>query len=136
MYKNFDKYILRTPILPVNFFLKLTKDKEIADEDLKTIFYNPLINEAIYLASPVLYQEIKKWGENKSIDDKDKIKISFIKYLSRMSSRPTPFGLFSGCSLGKFHVKNKIERINSLNRRYTRLDMDLTGILVKHIEVI
>ena len=132
MYRNFNKYILRTPTLSVDFFLKLTGGKEVLDEDLRETFSDPLIKEAIYLASPVLYQEIKKWAENKNIDDK--IKTSFIKYLSRMSSRPTPFGLFSGCSLGVFGTDNRIERINSLNKRYTRLDMDLTGVLVKHIE--
>ena len=86
------------------------------------------------MASPILFEEIKKWTEGKKTDDTNKIKISFLKYLSRMSSRPTPFGLFSGCSIGAFDQQNNIERKNVLNNRHTRLDMDLTGIIVKRIE--
>ncbi|MGG8497556.1 lantibiotic dehydratase family protein [Tenacibaculum sp. TC6] len=134
MYKIFDTYILRTPLFPIDFFLNITRDEEVSDNQLKEVFQNPLVKESIYLASPILFEEIKKWTEGKKTDDANKIKISFLKYLSRMSSRPTPFGLFSGCSIGAFDQQNNIERKNVLNNRHTRLDMDLTGIIVKRIE--
>ncbi|MBL4668497.1 MAG: lantibiotic dehydratase family protein [Flavobacteriales bacterium] len=134
MYKVFNTYVLRTPLFPIDFFLNITKDKEVSDDKLKEIFQNPLVKESIYLASPILFEEIEKWTENKKLDDAKKIKLSFFKYLSRMSSRPTPFGLFSGCSIGRFDTQNRIKRANQLNKRHTRLDMDLTGIIVKRIE--
>ena len=134
MYKIFETYILRTPLFPIDFFLNITRDEEVSDNQLKEVFQNPLVKESIYLASPILFEEIKKWTEGKKTDDANKIKISFLKYLSRMSSRSTPFGLFSGCSIGAFDQQNNIERKNVLNNRHTRLDMDLTGIIVKRIE--
>ena len=91
MYKIFDTYILRTPLFPIDFFLNITRDEEVSDNQLKEVFQNPLVKESIYLASPILFEEIKKWIEGKKTDDTNKIKISFLKYLSRMSSRPTPF---------------------------------------------
>ncbi|WP_299207953.1 lantibiotic dehydratase family protein [uncultured Dokdonia sp.] len=108
----------------------------VSDDQLKELFSNPLVKESIYLASPILFKEIKKWSQDKNPDTKGKIRNSFLKYLSRISSRPTPFGLFSGCCIGVFDTSNTIRRNNSLNKRHTRLDMNLTGIIVKHIQEI
>lgn len=49
MYQIFNTYVLRTPLFPLNFFLDLTKNKEISDDQLKEIFQNPLVKESIYL---------------------------------------------------------------------------------------
>lgn len=134
MYKLFDTYVLRTPHLTIDFFLKLTKEDRITDQQLKNIFSDFTIKEAIFLASPVLFKEIEKWSTGQNSDDKGEIRNSFLKYLSRICSRPTPFGLFSGCSVGKFLNESNIERENLLNKRHTRLDMGLTGIIIKHLQ--
>ena len=65
MYKVFNKYALRTPLLPINYYRDLTTRLEISDDKLLNEFKNPMIREAIFLASPVLYKEIIKWSENK-----------------------------------------------------------------------
>lgn len=136
MYKNFNKYIIRTPIFPVNYFFQLTRNEIVSDKELMNQFLNPIINEAIYLASPVLHKEINKWCINEIKDEKEKLKIknSFLKYLSRLCSRSTPFGLFAGSRLGKFDGVNPGIKRDVNNKRHTRLDMNLTGILVKHLE--
>jgi hypothetical protein len=136
MYKLFDKYILRTPIFPVNYFFKLTQNDIISDEQLINEFNNPIISEAIYLASPVLHKEIEKWTNSETKNDKEKAKIinSFLKYLSRLSSRSTPFGLFGGSTIGNIANQDVIIKESQKNRRHTRLDMNLTGLLIKHIE--
>jgi hypothetical protein len=86
-----------------------------------------MVKEAIFLASPSLYSEIEKWI-NKQITDKfksEKIEQSFLKYISRMTSRCTPFGLFAGCSIGSFQNKQQIElKNNSDFNRQTRFDMN------------
>lgn len=131
-YTSFDNYILRTPLMPVGFFMELTGETSVDDEKLKVQFENPVVKEAVFLASPVLYREIVKWQEGKIKEDKeaDKIKLSFLKYLTRMASRSTPFGLFAGCGLGSFSNENNIRNTDyTQNKRHTRLDMNFVGAL-------
>lgn len=138
MYKIFNKYVLRTPLFSVNYFLDLTKDKLISDEKLLLEFENPIIKESIYLACPILCEEINKWAENKIKDSKEinKIRNSFLKYLSRLSSRCTPFGLFAGSCLGSLENNNSIVIDDQNNERNTRLDMNLTGLIIRSLEEI
>ncbi|UUC47259.1 lantibiotic dehydratase family protein [Flavobacterium cerinum] len=131
-YTSFDNYILRTPLMPVGFFSKLMAESSVDNEKLKLQFENPVVKEAVFLASPVLYREIVKWTEGKIKEDKEaeKIKLSFLKYLTRMASRPTPFGLFAGCGLGSFSDENNIRNTDyTRNKRHTRLDMNFVGAL-------
>lgn len=131
-YTHFENYVLRTPLLPVNSFLELTAETMVSDEKLKLKFNDPVVKEAVFLASPVLYREIVKWSEAKIKDPKEaqKIKLSFLKYLTRMASRSTPFGLFAGCGLGTFTEKNAIRNPDpTRNKRHTRLDMNFVGAL-------
>ena len=124
-YRNFSNYVLRTPLFPFTFFIELTSKKQILIEDYKKLWDNPIIKEAIFLASPNLTDDIDKWLEYGLKDKKkeDKLKYTFLKYVSRMSSRCTPFGLFAGFSLGKFEDQTQIKLKNS-NKRHTRLDMN------------
>ena len=57
---------------------------------------DPLIREALAIASPTLYQALINHKEDKQIHS------SLLKYFSRMTSRSTPYGLFSFVSLGSF----------------------------------
>ena len=85
---------------------------------------NDLFNEAIYIASPVLYDEMIKLIDDK-IGNKKKIErtiYSLYRYFSRMSTRCTPFGLFAGCSIGKIRTETNIDLQDNFNRK-TRLDM-------------
>lgn len=132
MYKVFDKYVLRAPLLPISYFLDLTKNGKVSYEVLIKEFKNPLVKEAIFLASPVLCKELEKFCEDliPSAKEKNRISNSFLKYLSRISSRPTPFGIFSGSCLGSFCNSESVIINSASNTRNTRLDMDLSGILV------
>ena len=136
MYKIFNKYVLRAPLLPIGYFLDITKNDCVSYQALMEEFKKPLIKEAIFLASPVLCAELEKFSKNLITSEKDKKRISnsFLKYLSRISSRPTPFGLFSGSSLGSFSSSESVIINSASNTRNTRLDMDLSGILISNIE--
>ncbi|CAL2105705.1 lantibiotic biosynthesis protein [Tenacibaculum sp. 190524A02b] len=141
-YQSFDSYILRTPLLPLSKYLSLTSEKKISEDTIKEYCDIPEINEAIFLASPSLHSEIKRWKQGEITEEKkrDKLKRAVLKYISRMASRCTPFGLFAGCSVGKFENKNSI-RLNESQKHYrhTRLDMSflvaLSQDLIKNEEI-
>lgn len=126
-YKSFPNFVLRAPLLPFSFFEELTSKQNISDDEFKKVFEKAEIKEAIFLATPILFTELEKWLDNKIEDPNkiEKIKYSLLKYVARMSSRATPFGIFAGCGVGTIDSDTKI-RLDTIsnNKRHTRLDMN------------
>jgi hypothetical protein len=128
-YNSFDKFILRTPLYSLDFYKKFTSGKRISDQEFLEALKDPILKEAIYLASPVLYSAITKWintkESSKNTEDFEKIKFSILKYISRLSSRCTPFGLFAGCTIGDIDKSTNIILSGAIhNERHTRFDMN------------
>lgn len=140
-YKAFSTYCLRTPLLSLHQFLKFTNSKEISKDSILDVFKNSILSEAIFIASPALYKELVKWKEGTLEASKvDKVSNSLLKYLSRITSRSTPFGLFAGCAAGTLGENTIIEPSQLLkHKRHTRLDMhylvNLTDELSKNKEI-
>ena len=140
-YTNFNAFCLRTPLFSLDEYLNLCKNRIIKPSEILQLYKNPILKEAIYLTSPELYKEFKKWeiGEL-SANKTNRLANSLLKYYSRITSRCTPFGLFAGCSAGKF---KDITNINLValkdHQRHTRLDMDylvnLTNALSNNKEI-
>ena len=124
-----NKLIVRTPSLPFN--------DDISEEFLKHFLSNLAFAEALYLASPVLFQEAMNWKDGKITNPKKllKIPLSLGKYYIRMCSRCTPFGLFAGCGVIEWSDKNNLE-LSSKTKRKTRLDMHYAGALAQKISEI
>ncbi|MCE4065301.1 lantibiotic dehydratase family protein [Chryseobacterium gleum] len=124
-YKILNQYVLRTPSKPINIITNLLKEREVSDEALKALSEDPLFKEALFLASPLLHDMLINWLTGTLNKEKEeKVKMSLLKYISRMSSRCTPFGLFAGYSLGRLSEENNIEIAEENKyKRYTRLDM-------------
>lgn len=125
-YQFFDEYVVRTPTFSCkNFQKEINSKDEITDAELKKICINPIFQEAIYLASPHLYDELAKWiHSEKEFSKKEyqKLKHTLLKYYSRISTRSTPFGLFSAVGLGSFD-KLRMTIPVSEKIRDTKLDM-------------
>ncbi|NOQ24519.1 MAG: hypothetical protein GQ564_04080, partial [Bacteroidales bacterium] len=102
-YKSFDNFIIRTPILSLNYIQSVFSNKDTTVETIQEICKDPIVNEAFYLASPDLHKQLIKWLNKELTDQKEteNLKFTITKYLMRMGSRCTPFGLFAGYSLGK-----------------------------------
>ncbi|OJJ19407.1 hypothetical protein BKI52_21600 [marine bacterium AO1-C] len=137
-YQPFDQYVLRTPLLSIDFYKKLTSSSTVSEEQLKEICTDKVIREAIFLASPSLLFEIDKWLANELTDAKkiNRLKDSILKYVARLCARCTPFGLFAGCAVGEFHLQetNQVElKTTTSHHRHSRLDMNLLVALAQKI---
>lgn len=128
-YKPFDKYVLRVPLLSVEEVSNLSVDK------IKELCRLSFVSEAIFIASPELHQEMIKMLNGLYTKKEARLIFTLLKYLLRMGNRCTPFGLFSGSSLGCFSNKSKIEIEEIYNhKRLTRLDMNYLCALAQNIE--
>ncbi len=89
--------------------------------------------EAVYLASPILYEELLKYANGTITDSKEiqKLEFSLAKYYLRMSNRCTPFGLFSGCTTATWHNGNT-DIVIDKSTRHTRFDMHYLCALAQH----
>ncbi|KAF2514897.1 lantibiotic dehydratase family protein [Flavobacterium foetidum] len=129
----FDDYVLRTPLFPLSLYLDTVENYSI--EKAKRHYQNPLVREAINLASPDLKRELDKWvkiDSNLAVKKAIKLELTFLKYLARMSSRCTPFGLFSGCSMGRIADETRIILEDSESfRRFTQFDMQFSILLLQ-----
>lgn len=136
-YQFFNNFVSRAPVLSYKKFQKLFLEEEFNENEIKEIFSSLFFKEAIYLASPELYNELFKWISNKnklSEKDQQRLKNTFLKYFSRMSSRCTPFGLFSGVGLGIFGNENSAICSNTSKKsRDTKLDMHFLAALCQHL---
>lgn len=129
-YQFFDEYVVRTPLFSCEKFQERVRKHEVSDRDLKEIWSDLVFQEAVYLASPYLYEQLRQWfNSEKEFSPKEfqKLKSTILKYYSRMSTRCTPFGLFSEVGLGKFRDtstftnKRRLEQVSNI--RDTKLDM-------------
>ncbi|BAP29833.1 lantibiotic dehydratase superfamily protein [Chryseobacterium sp. StRB126] len=141
-YQFFEEYIVRTPLFSNKKFLEAVNKSEISDKELRNkLADHSVFLEGIYLASPDLHEEMTRWlhtEKSLSPNEHQKLKHTLLKYYSRMSTRCTPFGLFSGIGLGKFSedCKNTISREDNLYTDYlvrdTKLDMYFLVSLAQH----
>lgn len=129
-------YVVRTPLLPVNIVTQL---HHITNASLapviKAIFRDEFLQEAIYIASPELYQELQKWLATGN--ENHKLAAALYRYLLRMSSRCTPYGLFAGCATGSLsdHTAIRLDD-KQLHKKHCRLDMNYVAELTAAITAI
>lgn len=104
---------------------------------LAQYFQQPAFQEALYIASPALYDELSKIDFSRQPDDKSKrVLYSLIKYLSRYATRCTPFGLFGGFStlpISNTATEVAIPQVEA-PRKVIRLDMNYLCALAQDLE--
>jgi len=115
MYNTFTSFFVRTPHLPFN---------SLKEEQFETKILNQKVQEAVYIASPILYAEMQKYlaGAISDAEEKQRIESSIYRYINRMSTRCTPFGLFAGCLAGSIIDGETYISVGDFHRT-TRLDM-------------
>ena len=124
-----DFFVLRRPLLPVEVYYSLHEDLEsgVALEDaLRKVFSQPLCQEALFYASSALHRQLLDWL-NKGKPASDQLLLSLYKYLIRMTTRSTPFGLFAGVALGKWSTDTALLFEEDSHQKVVRLDANIVG---------
>jgi hypothetical protein len=102
-YAPFPSFIFRTPHNSFQTFAETIARLEADENHWHNFLQDKTLQEAIFLGSPVLYDEIQKFlsGALTAPKEVNKLKMSVLRYYTRMSTRCTPFGLFAGFSMGE-----------------------------------
>jgi thiopeptide-type bacteriocin biosynthesis protein len=126
-YTYHPDFVFRTPQLALN-------PQGLTATELFEFTQQPFFKEAIYIASPVLYDELVKWHNKELKEEKEleKLITSLYKYYTRMQSRCTPYGLFAACGSGSWKEENNIH-LSDKEKRHTRLDMNYLCALAQQL---
>ena len=153
-------FVLRTPLLPASVADRLADnlaaagwagldasrpgldgaveaDFAVVAERLRALVADPAVREAIFVASPSLSEQVDRWvaGDKTAKGDEAGIVRALLSYVSRMSTRCTPFGLFAGCAAGAVGDALDLRLPDTYTvRRTTRLDYGFLARLVARVE--
>lgn len=95
-------FMVRTPSLPAKVFLDLLHfDGKNIEDFIQKNALNDFMDKSILLSSRELYNAKNRNLQQSSKKEKSR-NLSYLKYLTRAATRPTPYGLFAGVSLGEF----------------------------------
>lgn len=138
-------FVMRAPLLPFGEFLSwgnelgsassdksieqladaLKGDRAVLRDRLRTLVTQPEIADAIFVASPDLYDYLEQWLTEPESKRGQRVEGALVRYFSRMCSRATPFGLFASTSLGRIGEQTRLAVADKTAcERHTRLDMD------------
>jgi thiopeptide-type bacteriocin biosynthesis protein len=117
--------MMRTPALPVSQLeeVRAAFDRDgtvLKSETLKL----PIVREALFLASDRMYSLVYEPEAGKGYDPK--LEMSVARYLVRMCTRSTPFGVFAGVSAGAISDATSLE-VGSIEKatRSVRIDASI-----------
>jgi thiopeptide-type bacteriocin biosynthesis protein len=147
-------FVLRTPLLPFATFASLGDglvaarphppnadldalvaiDEERVAARMRALVARPEIREALFVASPSFDRALTRWMAGEAADPD--VPLTLVRYLARMATRPTPFGMFAGCSFGRTGGGDARLALAALPqyRKYTRLDTGYLALLGEALE--
>ncbi|WP_367868492.1 lantibiotic dehydratase [Pedobacter sp. WC2423] len=97
---SFKTLILRSPVSSLNAIPKIPESEKEIDDFVRTLFDDIFFRESIFIASPELFREWRDLYKNaQTVQKKNKLNKSIIKYYIRSVSKCVPFGLFSFYSI-------------------------------------
>ena len=99
LYRPLDFVVVRAPLLPVESYCSLIEKQD----DLLSRFFDPLIQRAVAAGSSSLLKTFERF-QHKGLNPRDTelMRAKLLRYQIRMSTRPTPFGLFAGVTLASW----------------------------------
>lgn len=131
-----DFFVFRSPTLPIQYYYSLAERMKKSDLKLgDLISSNKRIERALAVGNPSFYGSLKNAKEDaKSSKDYEKLLGKLLRVLIRMSTRSTPFGLYSGVAIGRWGERSELKVADSGNKTRSRLDMELVAKLAFGLE--
>ena len=119
LYLPLDFLMVRAPLLPVQSYLDLA-----SEERQLALFSDPRVRRAIAVASTSLLGAMER-SQHAGLSQRDaaRMRAKLLRYQIRMSTRPTPFGLFAGVALGSWGPTTDIQIHSTCAFTRTRPDM-------------
>jgi lantibiotic biosynthesis protein len=127
-FRTLDFFMLRTPLLPLSAYQSLPMDREEAILQLAAYAEDPVVRESILVASQTLADALPAWRDTNDLRKREQLLHGFLRYWLRMTTRPTPFGLFSGVAAGRFGESSQLA-IQSREEHQTRTRPDMEWLM-------
>lgn len=133
--RQWQACVTATPATPAPALAEtLAADRARLRAIYRRLLDDPVVREAIFVASPDLDRAVDHWRTAPDSDRGLAAERALTRYLTRMASRPTPFGLFGSTAVGGIGDTTSLSIAPvSGCRRHTRLDMDYLASLVEHL---
>ena len=125
LYRPMDHLVVRAPLLPVDAYLAL------GTGDGRGGALAPEVRRALAVASPSLLAALDRTGPGDP--GWPRLEGKLLRYQIRMSTRPTPFGLFAGVGIARWADRTDLALAGPPRTR-TRLDMEWLLRLVLRLE--
>jgi thiopeptide-type bacteriocin biosynthesis protein len=148
-----DFFAFRTPLLPFSVLSSwseglqapgasddaleaaVASDHALLVDRLRALVSDRVVREALFVASPSLDEAIDAWLKDPKSERAQGVAEIVTRYLARMCARATPFGLFSGCSIGELGKDTRLLLApRAKYERHTRLDTHYLAALCEELE--
>ena len=131
-YEPLDWVLVRSPLLPIKRYLELEGGRQPGHEaELPRAVRDPVVRRAIAVASESLFGQLARPPSRPSA--LRRWRLALLRYLIRMSTRPTPYGLNAAVSLARLGEETDLE-LGSEEVVRTHLDMGLLAALIDELE--
>lgn len=131
----FDFLLIRVPGLPTDIIRQVNASpdfRSFSDKLRSLLTSYPEINEAIMLSNLELYRSYTAWMKHDA-EIGSKLILTLYRYIARMSTRPTPFGKFSGVFFCDAVAERTALILDGSKEYFTRLDMGYVASNLKNI---
>ena len=132
LYEPLEILQVRSPLFPVEAYLALAHPGEAEAYGLHAGDHR--VQRALAVGSLALLDELEQ--PSSSLRDRRRSERKLQRYLIRMATRPTPYGLFAGVGLARFGAETDLGLAESLCSMYTRPDMAWLFPLIRLLEAI
>lgn len=101
-----DYFMIRSTVLPIAEYNYGILENDIYKYITSNPFLTKYFNKALFLSSRNLYDNFTNTPNDKKTYTN--LNLSLLKYFIRSTTRPTPFGFYSGVAMGKFENEQKL----------------------------